>query len=637
MKLARTEAQLGIAGGLLGLTAVLTLVWREQWLATLLAALLCACFCAAFFAYYKVKSRLLDLQTGLDRVKSTIGHTEAADTLSTLTLLEREYSTLKQRHEGFAASAADGLWEWAAGGKVFYSARWQSILGLSPQDLVGNSSHWLSRIHPQDRARVETAIKRAQDSAEPFEAEYRLRHQDGNYRQVLSQARWQNGSDGGRLIGSLTDLSQRSLYDPLTGLAGRKLLNEQLEHAVARASREPERRTALLYMDLNNFKMINDSLGHRAGDALLTQVAERLSLCVRSGDTVARLGGDEFIVLLEGLESEAHLMQIVSRIGRYTSSSFEVEGYQVASSVSIGVVPDLSEQGSAGEVLRNADIAMYSAKRASQAYAFFAPDMHERIAEHQRLEMDLRKGLERGELFLVYQPIVSLASGKPEGFEALIRWQHPERGVLNPDLFIPLAEESGLILALGEWVLREACFQMQGWQEGHPYVTVNLSSRQLAQDNLTERVARSLRESGLNPARLKLEVTESAVIEDPDRAADVLHQLKRLGVQICMDDFGTGYSSLNYIYRLPIDVLKIDKSFIDKMPYDARSHTIVRTMTQLAQQLGMDVIPEGIESVEQKELLEELDCALGQGYLFAKPQLLEALGQTLPPRALAAS
>ena len=568
--------------------------------------------------------------------------------------LERDTSqeNLLRRYERFAYVSSEGLWELElATHKVHYSARWQALVGLEPEPLDADIAHWLGRIHPDDKARVSHVLNTHIDNNQAFfnqtffELEYRLRHHKRGYLQVSSRATGSYDADGKltHLTGALCDLSKRSMFDALTGLPNRALLGDRLEHALSLSQRNSERRCALLYMDLNNFKVVNDSFGHRTGDLLLKELARRLQLCVRSQDTVARLGGDEFVVLLEDLDSDVHLQQVLSRIERYTSSSFELEGKDIVSSVSVGVVADLGAFDTAEEVLRNADIAMYSAKGQGLAHALFDPPMHAQVAERQRLEVDLRAGLERGELFLVYQPIVSLATGEAEGYEALVRWQHPQRGVVGPHTFIPIAEETGLILSLGEWVLREACFQIKHinqvkhinqTEQGRtgalpatdlPYVSVNLSGRQLSQLDLSERVERALLESGLEPQRLKLEVTESSVIKDPERSAQILQKLKTLGVHICMDDFGTGYSSLNYIHHLPIDVLKIDQSFIRKMHDDPRSLAVVRTMTEMARQLGMSVIPEGIESVAQKETLETLNCVLGQGYLFSKPQLLEAL------------
>ncbi len=539
---------------------------------------------------------------------------------------------LQQRLRLALAAVNDGLWNWdLVNNSLQVSARWQELLGLGTTEHQDSIEYWFDLIHKDDLKRLQEQLQRFLDGESALlEAEVRILHQDEKYRWMLVRGQAARDAKGQvtYLSGSLTDLTQRSLFDALTGLPNRSLLTDRLWHALSRQERQTGSYSALLFMDLNRFKVINDSLGHHIGDLLLIELAKRLQLCVRTGDTVARLGGDEFVILLENLESEPQLMQIVDRIQRYTSSSFEISGNHIVSSTSIGVVADISQYGSVEELLRNSDIAMYDAKAAHKSYMVFNPDMHARVSAKQQLEIEMRRGMERGEFFLMYQPIVSLISNDILGYEALVRWQHPERGMVNPNDFIPLAEETGLIIPLGEWILREACYQMHSWQLDHqslkcPSVNVNLSGKQLSQPTMVAIVKEILEQSGLEPQRLKLEITESAIIEDPKRIAGILHELKALGVQICMDDFGTGYSSLSYIHNLPIDVLKIDRSFVAKMMEDSRTLAIVRTMTEMARHLEIEVIPEGIESLEQMLTLRELNCQLGQGYLFSRPMKLE--------------
>ena len=628
------------------LTGILALLSPWGWLAATLGAVIA--LAALYAAYYQYKNLLSNLTKLSEQLTSSSLNDTASGSMIAplesatssrailahlsggLAALEVQQQEAEERYKRFAAGSNDGLWEWHVDSKsVAYSPRWCDILGLNSEGLAGTLDDWFDRIHPEDSERVHTHLQHhLVGESDLFEVEHRVLHADGSYRWALSRGVAVRSSNGRAryITGSLSDLTQRGLFDALTSLPNRNLLKDRTVQAINRAGRAEGRRSALLYMDLNDFKTINDSLGHHIGDLLLAELAKRLQLCVRSGDTVARLGGDEFVVLVEGLESDAHLKQIISRIERYTTSSFDIKGHYIVSSVSIGIVPDLARYSDVDEVLRDADIAMYHAKGKGRSYTYFDESMHTRVLERQQLEIELRQGLERGELFLLYQPIVSLVTGDVEGFEALVRWQHPTRGLVSPNDFIPMAEETGLIMPLGEWVLREACFQMDDWKNSNGkevYVSVNLSGRQLSQPDIVERVKRVLAESGFSPSRLKLEITETAVIEDPERVAGILHDLKALGVFICMDDFGTGYSSLNYIHQLPIDVLKIDQSFIRQMINDPRSLAIVRTVTEMAKHLGIDVIPEGIEDIEQMSMLQGLNCELGQGYLFSKPVKLE--------------
>ncbi len=457
-----------------------------------------------------------------------------------------------------------------------------------------------------------------------------MRLQNDSYGWVLVRGLAVRDEEGWavRVAGSVTDLAQRGLFDALTGLPNRTLFVERLGCALEKSERQPEESSAVLFLDLNRFKIINDSLGHQVGDLLLVEVARRLQLCVRSVDTVARFGGDEFVILLEGLETSEGLRRILDRLERYIATTYELGGHQVVNSASIGVVADFGLYDSVEAVLRDVDIAMYHAKGMKRPYVFFDQAMHEKAKVRQEIEVELREALERDEFFLAYQPIVSLLSGEVHGVKALVRWRHPRRGLVSPGEFIPVAEETGLIVPLGEWVLREACHQMSLWQQNRVVnaamtVSVNVSSKQLLQAGLAERVKAILQQTGLEPQRLKIEVTESAVIDDPDLAATVLTQLREHGIGISVDDFGTGYSSLRYIHNLPVNTLKVDQSFVQKMRRDPKSHEIVRTVVGLALNLHADIVAEGVETVEQLGLLRQLGCQYGQGYLFSRPVALE--------------
>ncbi len=420
-------------------------------------------------------------------------------------------------------------------------------------------------------------------------------------------------------------LHHDAFHDALTGLPNRALFIDHVKLAIARLQRRNDHTFAVLYLDLDRFKVVNDSLGHMGGDQLLVGIARRLEYCLRPGDTIARLGGDEFTVLLEDIGDGSDIPRIADRIQKELSAPFNLSGREVFTSVSMGIALSSESYELPEDILRDADTAMYRAKSMGKArHEMFDTGMHSEAIKVLQLETDLRRAIEREEFIVVYQPIMSLDSGLLRGFEALVRWRHPERGLVAPMDFIPIAEETGMIVQIGEWVLREACQQMQKWQEIFPsepasFMCVNLSVKQFSQPDLTSRVAATLAETGLAPTSLKLEITESAVIENVETATKMLEQLQALGVQLAMDDFGTGYSSLSNLHRFPINTLKIDRSFITRMAENNENAEIVRTISGLAQNLGMDVVAEGVETREQLDLLKSLGCQFGQGYFFSKP------------------
>jgi len=449
----------------------------------------------------------------------------------------------------------------------------------------------------------------------------------------------------GRAEAAARALEHQATHDALTGLPNRALLQERLGRALAdAASAQGDDAVAVLFLDLDRFKVVNDSLGHAAGDALLVAVAGRLAGCVRGGDTVARLGGDEFAVLLAGRGAEGEATRAAGRIIRALEAPFRLGGRDVATATSIGIAvgATVATATTAGDLLRDADVALYRAKAGGRGrYAVFDAAMNAHALERLELEAELRRGLTRGEFAVYYQPKVELATGRLAGLEALVRWRHPARGLVEPDAFIPLAEETGLIVPLGQWVLEEACRQARRWGAegaegagGGPavVVSVNLSARQFAQPALEEEVARALAMSGADAGQVQLEITEGAAMGNAEATVETLRRLKGLGVGLAIDDFGTGYSSLAYLKRFPVDALKIDRAFVTGVRRETADASIVGAVVGLGRALGLAVVAEGVETAEEAAQVCALGCALGQGYHFARP-LPRAEAEALVVRA----
>lgn len=417
----------------------------------------------------------------------------------------------------------------------------------------------------------------------------------------------------------------QAFHDSLTGLPNRSLFRERLGRAVERIKRRPDYHFASMLIDLNKFKWVNDSLGHQAGDALLVEVGTRLRGCVRSMDTVARLGGDEFAILLEEFRTSKEVVGVANRIQAEMRRPFRWNGKEILTGASVGIVLQGRDYAGAEDILRDADIAMYKAKERGRGHLVFSNRMRQEVLEVITMENELRQAIDREQLVLHYQPIYTVAGGELEGFEALVRWNHPQQGLVMPDRFIPLAEETGLIVPLGQWVVSAACRQLSRWDaeagEGGCglSMSVNLSCKQFVQHTLVEMISRCLRENALAPSRLKLEITESAIVHDPATAADKLRRLKELGVDLAVDDFGTGYSSLSYLRQFPVDILKIDRSFISGTDTPKENAEIVRSLIDMAHSLGLRVTAEGVETPEQLERLQAVRCDRAQGYMFARP------------------
>jgi len=479
-----------------------------------------------------------------------------------------------------------------------------------------------------ERERAEAEKARAE--AERERAEQAERHIDELNRHLAEQERISL-----QLQESKDHFRHAAFHDALTRLPNRALLAENLKFVIERAKNHEDYQFAVLFLDLDRFKNVNDSLGHSIGDQLLIAMARRLESCIRDVDMVARLGGDEFAILLDGIPSQSEATTMAIRIQQKLLSPFNLSGHEVFTSTSIGIAVSSTGYDHPENMLRDADTAMYRAKAQGKAcYEVFDKGMHTHAVYVLQMENDLRRAINREELRVHYQPIVSLDNGQLAGFEALIRWQHPERGFINPADFIPLAEDTGLIVPLGMWILKRACQQLCKWQWQSPanrslFMSVNLSGKQVAQPSLVSDIREVLEETHLEARHLKLEITESAVMENAEMAARILNRLKELGVQLSIDDFGTGYSSLSYLHRFPVNTLKIDRSFVGRIGEAAENMEIVHTVISLAANMGMEVVAEGIETLSQLVQLRKLKCQYGQGYLFSRPADAETVSSWL--------
>ncbi|MBF0267399.1 MAG: PAS domain S-box protein [Alphaproteobacteria bacterium] len=576
-------------------------------------------------------------------------------TYTDVTDLKRREAALKQSEERYALAAQganDGLWDWdIKNNRVYYSQRWKNMLGCREDEIGGGVDDWFSRVHSDDIDELKAALDAHLVGATTHvEVEYRIRHNDGRYRWMLlrgsSVADPMSGRPA-RMAGSQTDITERkrteqqllhdAFHDGLTGLPNRALFMDRLGQALTRSKRDSNRLFAVMFLDLDHFKYVNDSLGHSAGDSLIVSIARRLDNSRRASDTVARLGGDEFALLIEDVASRDSALDIAERLRQSMSKPVSLLGQEIYPTASMGIALVHEGYERPEDMLIDADLAMYEAKSVGRdRIALFSPEMRVHSSKQLELGSDLRRAFERNELVMFYQPIVGMQEGRIAGFEALIRWRHPTRGIVPPGDFIPLAEETGLIVPIGWWVIEESARRMHAWnaeraQDKQMMMSINISARQFKEPGLIDRIADLIEENAFNPFHIKLEITESLLMDNPEVATEWLSNLKALGVSLSIDDFGTGYSSLSYLHRFPFDYLKVDRSFVATMFEKRENMEIVRAIIALGTNLGMQIIAEGVETVEQYEVLRELGCHYAQGYYFSRP-IPEADAQSLMSR-----
>jgi PAS domain S-box-containing protein len=563
------------------------------------------------------------------------------------------------------------------GKRIYNSPSYTKMLGYDSAELALTSS--IEQVHPDDRSRVLEAAEKSHRTGRGERLEYRIRHKDGSWRILESTSSVIPGTSGeteGLVIVNrdITErkqaealLEHRAFHDGLTGLPNRALFLDRLQRSIAIARRHRDFKFAVLFIDIDEFKVFNDSLGHGAGDDLLIQIAQRLEVCLREADTIsrprisrnaetpagdstlARPGGDEFVVLAEELHEPSDAIRMSERVQRRLSVPFEVNGHQIVISASIGIVFSDISISQASDMLRDAEIAMYRAKHAGKARCeVFDSAMHAGAVKRLQLETDLRKALELDEFRVYYQPVISLQNNRVVRFEALSRWQRPQ-GIVPPLEFIKVADEIGLILPINRKLLQDACRQVREWHAMFPAdppltISVNVTAKQFAQPDLAAQIQEILQQTGMDPRWVDLEITENIAMADAERSALVFAQLKALGVHLSIDDFGTGYSSLARLQQFPVDTLKIDRTFIFGMESDSETYEIVKIIVALAHNLGMEVVAEGIEEQSQMAALKNLGCELGQGYLFSKPvdaaatqQFLAAHHATAQAKSMAAT
>jgi diguanylate cyclase (GGDEF)-like protein/PAS domain S-box-containing protein len=569
----------------------------------------------------------IDFPVMLARIRTHLSHKWAVEDLR----------DSEERYALAVRGANDGLWDWnLTTNEVYWAPRWKAMLGYDESEIGVSPDEWLTRVHDEDVAGVKDGLAaHLADEGGNYESEHRILHRDGTFRWVLCRGRAVRDRDGAatRLAGSLSDITDAKVADALTGLPNRLLFVDLLDRAIKRSQRRQDCAFALLILGLDRFKAVNHSLGPVNADRLLVAIARRLQSSLRATDavtlqpacTLARLGGDEFTVLLEDITDASDAMRVAERLQSALRLPFDVEGHQVFMSAAVGITVSTTGYARAEDVLQDAAIALHRAKADGTAPCeLFDPAMRERAVARLQVETDLRNAIDRREFAVLYQPIISLDTGRISGFEALARWRHPTRGLLSPAEFIPVAEDTGMIRQIGRLVLIESCRQMMAWvtrfgKDAPHVMCVNVSCRQLADVDLAGEIEAILESTGLEASRLKLEITESAFISDVGAAEATLKRLQSIGVEWSLDDFGTGYSSLSYLHRLQADTVKVDRSFVSRIGAEGNGLEMARAIVALAHNLGMDVVAEGVETARQLSQLQALGCESAQGFHFSEP------------------
>ena len=586
----------------------------------------------------------IDFQVALARIRTQLSRKDAEDRLR----------ASEERYKLAAQGANDGLWDWdLKTNHLYFSTRWKAIVGCSDEEVGAGRDEWFDRVHPEDLPRLQRELdEHLAGRSDHFEIEHRIRHKSGAFRWVLTRGLAVRDEHGEpiRMAGSQSDVTDGKIVDALTGLPNRVLLVDRLERMLSRRRRDEERHLAVLFLDLDGFKMVNDGMGHLYGDELLQAVAARLRQCLRLGDTIARmsdesaparlapehtiarLGGDEFVVLLHEVRNVVDATHVADRIHAALSSPFDVGGREVFTNASIGIALESPTYTRAEDILRDADTAMYRAKALGKGRSeVFDAEMREQVIERMQLDTALRLAVERHEFVPFFQPIVDLQTGKLYGFESLIRWDRPGHGIIGPGDFVNLLMENRLIIPAGRRFFGDVCQLLQGWQDKHPNasslrINVNFAGPQFNEVDLLDRLLEMLDNTGLSPTNLVVEITESTAIGDFDHALEVLNRIRDAGFRIVLDDFGTGYSSLSCLENLPIFGIKLDRSFIAR---ESRHPVIMKAVIMLAHELGLTVTAEGIETVEQCEQVRSMGCGYGQGYWFGRPVSAEAAGKLI--------
>ena len=596
----------------------------------------------------------VDLPIMIARIKTQLFRRQA----------ERALKESEERYALAVRGANDGIWDWKIDTQQgYFSSRWRAVVGYSDSDELTSLDAWFSRVHPDDLGRLKaTLAEHYSGRTDHFECEHRVNGPRGSYRWVLARAIAVRNDAGEpvRIAGSLTDITEGKVADGLTGLPNRILFMDRLGRLTEHAHKYPEFQVVVMFLDLDRFKVVNDSLGHNVGDALLVKAAQRIESCLRTdpagvrlsdveardalvaGSTVARMGGDEFGVLLGGVGQQSAALRIADAIHTAFAAPFSVGHDEIFTSVSIGIaISGETDLVDGVDLLRGADTAMYHAKALGPARTeVFAPGMRKDARVRLQTDTDLRRALDRNEFELQYQPIVRLDDESTETFEALLRWRHPIRGIVGPAEFITAVEESGLIVPIGYWVLRQACADLRIWQTLSPEalslrVAVNLSARQLSVPDLAEQLGAIAAEAGVRPHSIELEITENSVMTDASLAARTLERLKSQGFRLSIDDFGTGHSSLSYVHRFPIDRIKVDRSFLLRGRTEKETEVVMRAIVEIGDQLGLDVIAEGVETLSELAKVQAIRCKFGQGYLFSAPASNVSIAErlSLPRRA----